>query len=50
MLIINSKLYPRVPKDKSDKNWTAVIQKVNPNFKAYSDVGRDHFDVSDYLI
>ncbi|KAE9524326.1 hypothetical protein AGLY_015365 [Aphis glycines] len=52
MLIINSKLYPRVPKDKLGKNWTAVIQKVNPNFvlKAYSVVGRDHFDVSAYLI
>jgi len=38
MLIINSKLYLRVPWDNISKYWTAVIQKVNPNFilTAYS--------------
>jgi hypothetical protein len=52
MLIINSKLYPSVPKDKLGKDWTAVIQKVNPNIvlTAYSVVCSDHFDVSDYLV
>ncbi|XP_050063693.1 uncharacterized protein LOC126552793 [Aphis gossypii] len=42
----------RVPKDKLGKDWTAVIQKVNPNIvlTSYSVVCSDHFDVSDYLV
>jgi len=52
MLIINSKFYLRVSKDNIGKYWTAVVQKVNPNFEltAYSVVFSDHFDVSDYLV